>query len=382
MEKIRFTEPFLTGKELEYIQQVFATKQFSGNGPFTKKAQAWFESHLGVPQALLTHSCTGALELAAMLCDLGPGDEVILPSYTFVSTATAFLRTGAKLVFCEIDPRTMTMDPDDVARRITPQTKVLVPVHYAGIGADMAALQALATAHGLRIVEDAAQGLDASRDGKPLGTFGAFAALSFHETKNVHSGLGGALLVNDATACDRAEDVWERGTDRSKMFKGLVDKYSWVDVGSSFYPTELQAAFLFAQLEGLAGNTQRRKQLHARYTAGLQDLHNAGHIQLPTVPTGCVTNGHALFFFARTGAEADALREHLNQRGVQAVIHYVPLHGSKMGQKLGYAPGDLPVTVNAAERLLRLPLHDNLTEAQVDRVLQELHDWYQSPRAG
>ncbi len=366
---IRFNEPFLTGHERANLDAVLASGQFAGNGPFTKRAQAQLQVRTGAPHALLTHSCTGALELAAMLLDLQPGDEVLMPSFTFVSTATAFMRTGATVRFCEIDPATMTLDVADAARRLTPRTKAIVPVHYAGVGADMAGVLALARAHGLAVVEDAAQGLDAARDGRSLGTFAPLAALSFHETKNIHCGLGGALLVNDDALFDRAEDMWERGTDRSKMFKGLVDKYSWVSPGSSFYPSELQAAFLSAQLEAVDVNSARRKAIWARYAEGLAHLGQAGLLALPQVPDGVRGNGHAFFVLLPTGQQADAMREALCAQAVQVTIHYVPLHTSKMGAQLGYAPDDLPVTRSAAERLLRLPLHFGLTDRDVDQVV-------------
>ncbi len=366
---IRFNEPFLTGHERANLDAVFASGHFAGNGPFTKRAHAQLQARTGAHHALLTHSCTGALELAAMLLDLAPGDEVLMPSFTFVSTATAFMRTGATVRFCEIDPATMTLDVADAARRLTPRTKAIVPVHYAGVGADMAGVLALARAHGLAVVEDAAQGLDAARDGQALGTFAPLAALSFHETKNIHCGLGGALLINDEALFDRAEDMWERGTDRSKMFKGLVDKYSWVSPGSSFYPSELQAAFLSAQLQAVDENSLRRKAIWARYAAGLADLAAAGLLTLPQVPADARTNGHAFFILLPTVARADLLRETLHAQGIQLTIHYVPLHTSKMGAELGYAPDDLPVTRSAAERLLRLPLHFNLTDADVDQVV-------------
>ena len=366
---IRFNEPFVTGNERANLDAVFASGHFAGNGPFTKRAQALLQARTGAQHALLTHSCTGALELAAMLLDLQPGDEVLMPSFTFVSTATAFLRTGATVRFCEIDPATMTIDVADAARRLTARTKALVPVHYAGVGADMAGVLALARAHGLAVVEDAAQGLDAQRDGQALGTFAPLAALSFHETKNVHCGLGGALLINDDALFDLAEDMWERGTDRSKMFKGLVDKYSWVSPGSSFYPSELQAAFLCAQLDALDANTARRRQIWQRYAQGLADVANAGLVTLPQVPGDARDNGHAFFVLLPSAERADAMRETLAAQGIQLTIHYVPLHTSKMGAKLGYAPDDLPVTRSAAERLLRLPLHFNLSDADVDQVV-------------
>lgn len=373
---LRFHEPFLTGREQGYLAEVLAGGSFAGNGPFGKRVQAWLERHTGCPHVLLTHSCTGALEMAALLADLQPGDEVLLPSFTFVSTATAFLRAGAKLVFCEVDPATMTLDLADVARRLTSRSKVVVPVHYAGLSCDMAKLVAFAKEHRLQVVEDAAQGLDAFRDGRHLGTWGSLGTLSFHETKNVHCGLGGALLINDPGLLDRAEIVWERGTNRQKMFKGLVDKYSWVDVGSSFYMTELQAAFLLAQLEALADNTALRLGQWHRYAEQLAPLAAAGHVQLAQVPAGAQANGHCFFLLARSGAEADALREFMVGHGFQATIHYVPLHASEMGRRLGYADGDLPVTLDGAARLLRLPLHHKLQLADIDAVAAGVRQFY------
>ena len=367
---IRFNEPYLTGNELGYLQQVLESGHFAGNGPFTSRVQDWLSQRHGCPLVLLTHSCTAALEMSALLLDIQPGDEVIVPSFTFVSTATAFLRAGATVVFCEIDPTTMTMDAADAARRVTPRTRAIVPVHYGGVGADMAAVQALADAHDLQVIEDAAQGLDARRDGRILGTMGALATFSFHETKNLHCGLGGALYVNDAALADRAWVLWERGTNRRRFFKGQVDKYSWVDLGSSFYPSELQAAFLLAQLEGLDRNTSGRERVWRGYAAGLADLAAAGDLKLPLIPDSCVSNYHAFSLRMNSPAQADAVRGHLNGLGVQAVIHYVPLHDSPMGQKLGYAPEDLPVTRREAGSLLRLPLHHGICDADVARVVQ------------
>ncbi len=373
---LRFHEPFVTGRESGYLAQVLAGSHFAGNGPFGKRVQAWLERHTGSPHVLLTHSCTGALEMAALLADLQPGDEVLLPSFTFVSTATAFVRAGAKLVFCEVDPTTMTLDLADVERRLTPRSKVVVPVHYAGLSCDMAKLVTFAKQHGLQVIEDAAQGLDAYRDGRHLGTWGRLGTLSFHETKNVHCGLGGALLINDPPLLERAEIIWERGTNRQKMFKGLVDKYSWVDVGSSFYMTELQAAFLLAQLEALADNTALRLGQWHHYAERLAPLAATGHVQLARMAPAAQANGHCFFVLARNGAEADALREHMVARGFQTTIHYVPLHASEMGKKLGYADGDLPVTLDAAARLLRLPLHHKLSLADVDHVADAMLQFF------
>ena len=368
MSKIRFTEAFLAGNELDFLAEVLASKNLSGNGPFGKKVQRLLADHTHAPHVLLTHSCTGALELAAMLHDLGPGDEVLMPSFTFVSTATAFLRTGAKPVFCEVDPATMTLDPADVRQRLTARTRAIVPVHYAGIGADMGALTAIAAAAGVALIEDAAQGLDAYRDGRHLGTFGSLGTLSFHETKNIHCGLGGALIINDPKLFDRAETIWERGTDRSRMHRGLVAKYSWVDVGSSFCMTELQAAFLWGQLQKLRDNTEKRQQQWQCYWDHLSPLAARGAFTLPQIPPSCQTNSHAFFLLARSMAEADRLRLHLAASDIQAVIHFVPLHDSAMGEKLGYRPEDLPITMDTAHRLLRLPLHDGLGAEDLARV--------------
>ncbi len=366
---IRFNEPYVTGNELGYLQQVLENGHFGGNGAFTRRVHEWLSDRHGCQTVLLTHSCTAALEMSALLLDLQPGDEVIVPSFTFVSSATAFLRERAKVVFCEVEPETMTMDVADVARRITPRTRAIVPVHYAGVGVDMAALMELADAHDLVVIEDAAQGLDARRDGQLLGTFGALSTFSFHETKNLHSGLGGALYVNDPRLVDRAWVLWERGTDRRRFFKGLVDKYSWVDMGSSFYPSELQAAFLLAQLEALDANTAGRERVWRAYAEGLAPMAAEGRVKLPAIPDNCESNYHAFSIRLNSPAEADAMRKRLNRGGVQAVIHYVPLHDSPMGRKLGYAPEDLPVTRHEAASLLRLPLHDNLSDADLNKVI-------------
>jgi dTDP-4-amino-4,6-dideoxygalactose transaminase len=369
---VRFHIPYQTGRERGYLDEVFGSGQFAGNGPFTKRCQTSLCQLTGAPHALLTHSCTGALELAAMLADLGPGDEVLMPSFTFVSTATAVLRTGATPVFCEVDPLTMTLCPKDAAQRVTPRTRAIVPVHYGGIGADMPAILALAKEHNLLVWEDAAQGLGASRFGRPLGSWAPLACLSFHETKNVHSGLGGALLINDASRFARAEIMWERGTNRSQFFKGLVDKYSWVEPGSSFYPSELTAAFLLAQLEGLQADTDARRPLWHAYDAALQPLVAAGQIEVMHTPADATSNYHNYWLRLPTADLTDRVRERCNQQGVQVVIHYVPLHTAKMGAKLGYALGDLPVTEDTAARLLRLPMHHTLTLAEVERVVATL----------
>lgn len=378
MPRIPFHTPYVTGNERAYIDEVFANGSFAGNGPFTKRAQKWMEDRWDIPAALLTHSCTGALEMAALVLDLGPGDEVILPSFTFISTATAFMRAGATPVFCEIDPATMTLDLDDARSRITPATKAIVAVHYGGVAADMDAVMALAEEFGLQVIEDAAQGIDATRRGRILGTIAPIACLSFHETKNIHCGLGGALLINDPALVDRATTIWERGTNRRQFFKGLVDKYSWVDIGSSFYPTELQAAFLMAQLEGLDADLEKRAALWARYHIGLAALEDQKKLSRPVIPNEYGSNHHNYWVRLRSGEEADDFREFLSNHDIGAVIHYVPLHDSTMGTKLGYSAESLPVTKRAAAALVRLPMHFQLTLEQVDQVVARVEQFFVS----
>jgi dTDP-4-amino-4,6-dideoxygalactose transaminase len=369
---IRFNEPFVTGRELDYIRDVVFAGAFGGDGKFARRCQELLEQRLGAAHALLTHSCTAALEVAALALRLGPGDEVILPSYTFCATATAFLRTGARLVFCEIDPGTMMMDAADVERRITPRTRAVVPVHYCGVACDLGALMPLASRHGLDVVEDAAQGVDATLDGKSLGTFGRFGCLSFHESKNIHGGLAGALLVNREDDFETVATIWERGTNRRQMMRGVVDKYTWVDIGSSFYPSELQAAFLLAQLEALDGNSGTRAALAAAYHEHLGPLAAAGHFALGRVDPGRGPNHHGVFILLNSADERERVRETLLAHGIQAVTHFEPLHSSPMGAALGYRPEDLPLTEDLALRLLRLPMHNNLTVEDVETVCRRL----------
>ena len=357
MDRIPFNVPFISGQEHAYINEVFSNGHFAGNGPFTKRVQAWLENHLAASRVLLTHSCTAGLEMAAMLNGLGPGDEVLMPSFTFVTTASSIMRVGAKPVFCEINPETMLIDLEDAASRVNDRTRAIVPVHYAGSSPDMHAVLSFADEHDIVVIEDAAQGLGSSWAGRPLGTFAPLGAISFHETKNIHCGLGGCLIVNDASLVNQAEIVWERGTNRSAFFKGFVDKYSWQEVGSSFYPSELQAAFLLAQLEAMQENLDLRHQIWSAYDAALTPLEQLGLFRILRSPPGASPNAHMFAILLPTPEEADQARVHLNQNGIQAVIHYVPLHASDMGQKLGYSPNDLPITVNSSSRLLRLPLH-------------------------
>ncbi|UCC49507.1 MAG: dTDP-4-amino-4,6-dideoxygalactose transaminase [Gemmatimonadota bacterium] len=374
---IRFNVPYLTGRELEYLQRVIDNRTFAGNGPFTAEVSRKLEERYDVPRVLLTHGCTAALEMAALLLDLGPNDEVIVPSYTFPSTAAAFVRVGAKVVFCEIDPATMMIDPADAARRVTLATRAIVPVHYGGIACDMDAIMSLAKKHELTVVEDAAQGLEASLNGRWLGTIAPLGCLSFHETKNLHAGLAGALFLNDLSYAERAEAIWERGTDRQKVLRGLIDKYTWVEVGSSFYPSELQAAFLAAQLESIQTNLAERRALYDAYQQGLAPLANAGHLRLPRVDPGRQLNYHACYVIFNSAADCDAVREHLKSKDIWAYIGYVPLHSSPVGRRLGYQPDDLPITEEHAPRVLRLPLHNELSTADVRRVCDAVREYFE-----
>jgi dTDP-4-amino-4,6-dideoxygalactose transaminase len=373
-DHIPFSVPYVTGNELEYISQVIASKKFAGNGPFTQKCQSFLEQKYGIPKVLLTHSCTAALEMSALLLDLAPGDEVIMPSYTFCSTASAFLRTGAKIVFCDIDPMTMTTDVADMERRITPHTRALVPIHYGGLSCKIDEIEELSKRHHVTLVEDAAQGFDALWHGKALGTFGKLGCISFHETKNLQAGLCGALYINDANTeyIDRAIRIWERGTNRQAQLRGIVDKYTWTDLGSSFYPTELQAAFLWAQLEKIADNKAQRQKLYNRYISGLSPLAEKGFFSLPRIPSGLESNYHACFLVFDTFEDGERVRLSLKDQGISAYIGYVPLHTSPMGLSLGNRPGDLPNTESTAPKVLRLPFHTEMSDSDVDRVVNAI----------
>ena len=369
---IQFNEPYVAGHELDYIRDVISRGVFGGDGFYARRCQELLERRLGVPHCLLTHSCTAALELAALSLRLGPEDEVILPSFTFCATATAFHRTGARLVFCEIDPETMMMDVADVVQRITPKTRVIVPVHYCGVACDLGQLVPLAQRHDIDIVEDAAQGVYAFFDGRPLGTFGRYGCFSFHESKNIHGGLAGALLINKAEDFETVANIWERGTNRRQMALGKVDKYTWVDTGSSFYPSELQAAFLLAQLEALDKNLEERTAIAEAYSQGLAGLVAAGHISLGRVDGGRKVNHHGVFILLNATDERERVRHALLADGILAITHFEPLHASPMGAALGYRAEELPLTNDLAARLLRLPMHNNLTLGDVETVCNGL----------
>ena len=376
MRSIKFNVPFLSGNEKDYINEVFDAQEFAGNGRFTKRAQKMLEDMLGAERVLLTHSCTGALEMAAMLAGFGPGDEVLVPSYTFVTSASSVMRTGATPVFCEIDEETMLLDLDDVEAKINSNTRGIVAVDYAGFGLDYTRIDALCSKHNLVCIEDAAQGLGSEWNNQPLGTHTRFGTISFHQTKNIHSGLGGCLVLNDANDVAKAEMIWERGTNRSAFFKGLVDKYNWQVVGSSFYPSELQAAFLCAQLEQLDDNLSRRMELWNHYEKSLSPLENSGEFRVLRQPKKCKHNAHMMALVLPSPEEADRVRLHLNENGVQAVIHYVPLHQSPVGKELGYDEQQLPITSKTAASLIRLPLHLDMNKDDVEHVVKILRDLY------
>ena len=372
---IGFNKPGIVGRELEYIVQAVENSQLSGDGPFTARCSRLLEKYLGSPQILLTHSCTAALEMAALLCDIQPGDEVIMPSYTFVSTANAFVLRGGVPVFADIRPDTLNMDETQVESLITPRTKAIVPVHYAGVACDMDVLMDIAGRHNLPVVEDAAQGVGSSYKGRGLGTIGHLGCYSFHETKKIISGEGGALSVNCREYAARAEILREKGTNRSAFFRGMVDKYTWVDTGSSYLPGELVAAFLYGQLEKADEILQSRLAVWRNYHSLLEDLEIAGKIRRPVVPADCEHNGHMYYILTADLEERSRLIEFLREQGIQAVFHYVPLHNSPKGREL--APGvHLPVTENIADRLLRLPCYNTLSPAEQEMVSGALHAFY------
>lgn len=366
--KIPFNKPSLVGNEIEYIVQAVRGGQASGDGPFTKKCHSLLEDALGVPKVLLTTSCTHALEMAALLLDIQPGDEVIVPSFTFVTTANAFVLRGARPVFIDIRPDTLNMDEQLLEDLITPRTKAILPVHYAGVGCEMDAICEIADRHGIPIVEDNAHGLFAKYKGRWLGTFGALATLSFHETKNFICGEGGALLINDPQYVERAEIVREKGTNRSRFFRGQVDKYTWVDLGSSYLPSDILAAYLFAQLEAREHVLAQRKRVFEYYAEHLQDWAQANDIRLPVVPPYCEQSYHMFYMLLPSLEKRQKLIAHLKSKGILSVFHYLPLHLSPMGRKWGYQEGDCPVTENVSDRLVRLPFYNELLPEQQQEV--------------
>jgi len=368
---IPFNRPFLTGNESTYIAEAHLAGQLAGNGRFSKLCGQWLEARIGSHRALITHSCTAALEMAALLSGVGAGDEVIMPSFTFVSTANAFALRGAVPVFVDIRPDTLNIDEEKIEAAITSRTKAIVPVHYAGVACEMDVIMDVANRYGLIVIEDAAQGLMAEFRGRPLGSIGHMAALSFHETKNIISGEGGALLINDPSFADRAEIIWEKGTNRSQFFRGQVDKYTWVDLGSSYLPGEIVAAFLWAQMEAADMITARRLAIWSRYHDGLGPLEDSGRIRRPIVPGDVRHNAHMYYLLLAGLEERTSFIERLRSRGMQAVFHYVPLHSSPFGSSVGRLGGPMDHTVAASERLVRLPFWLGLEDRQ-DDVIREV----------
>ncbi len=370
--KVPFNRPHTTGAELRYVQQAIESGSLAGSGLFTKRCQEWLERDTGAKKALLTHSCTAALEMAALLLDLQPGDEVIMPSYTFVSTANAFALRGAVPIFVDVRPDTLNIDEALVEQAITSKTKAICVVHYAGVACEMDAILEIAARRGVAVVEDDAQGCMASYRGRRLGGLGALGAISFHETKNIISGEGGALFVNDEQYARRAEILWQKGTNRQAFFRGEVDKYSWVDVGSSFLPGELTAAFLWAQLEDAEAITRRRLEVWQRYFTELERHEKAGLLRRPIVPEHCVHNAHMFYVLVPSLASRSAAIAALAARGLHSVFHYVPLHSSPAGRRLGRQAGTMAVTDDIADRVLRLPLWVGLSAEAVDTVADVL----------
>lgn len=369
---VPFNRIELAGPELDYIREALS-ETTAGNGRFTQLCQALLEERYAGARVLLTTSCTSALEMASLLARIEPGDEVILPSFTFTSTANAFVLRGAVPVFVDIRPDTQNIDETLIEAAITPRTRAICVVHYAGIACEMATIVDIARHHGLTLIEDAAQAIGSSYRGRPLGTFGALAGLSFHETKNVISGEGGALLINDPHLVDRAEIIWEKGTDRVQFRRGLVAKYTWMDVGSSFLPSDITAAFLYSQLQSLEAIIGNRKRIWEHYHAGLAPLEARGVLKRPVVPDGCATNGHIYYVLSPDGATRDLWGRRLADAHIDAFMHYVPLHSSPAGRRFGRTAGDLPTTDATAARLLRLPIFPGMTSAQADLVIEALH---------
>ena len=375
--KISFNRPPMTGSEEQYVLQVMQGSHMCGDGPFGKKCQRWFEEKLPTKKSLMTPSCTAALELAALLIDIRPGDEVIMPSYTFVSTANAFVLRGAKIVFVDIEPDTMNIDESLIESAVTEKIRAIVPVHYAGVGCNMDVIMDIAQRHNLYVIEDAAQGMMSSYKGRALGTIGHLGAFSFHETKNYTSGgEGGLLIINNEKFKERAEIIREKGTNRSQFFRGMVDKYQWVDVGSSYLPSELQSAYLWGQLERVDDINESRLAIWQRYYEALLPLQEADKVSLPIIPEGCTHNAHMFYLKTADVEERTALLAHLKAKDIMAVFHYVPLHTAKAGKQFGRFDGEDRYTTTESERLLRLPMWYGLSEVDQQRVVTAVKEFY------
>ena len=369
---VPFNRPYTTGAEFGYVEEAITDGHLSGNGAFARRCAAWLERRVGSARALLTHSCTGAIEMAAILAGIEPGDEVIMPSFTFVSTANAFALRGGVPVFVDVRPDTLNLDERAIEAAITPRTRAIVPVHYAGVGCDMETIMDVAERHGLLVIEDAAHGLTATYRGRPLGGIGHLGAVSFHETKNVHCGEGGALLMNEARFVEPAEVVHEKGTNRSRFMRGQVDRYTWTGLGSSYPPSEINAAFLWAQLREADWITAQRMQVWSAYHAGFAALEERELLRRPAVPERCLHNAHMYYLLLPDRERRDRLIQRLEERGVNAVFHYVPLHSSEAGRRYGRAHGELGVTDDASGRLVRLPLWVGMSERDLAHVVESV----------
>ena len=373
---IRFNVPPFTGKEMDYIKQAVENQKICGDGEFTKKCNEWLENKTGTTKALLTTSCTHATEMAAILSNIKPGDEVIMPSYTFVSTADAFVLRGAKAVFVDVRPDTMNIDENLIEDAITDKTKAIVPVHYAGVSCEMDKIMEIAKNHNLMVIEDAAQGIMSEYKGKALGTFGDYGCFSFHETKNFSMGEGGALLIRDAENVEHAEIVREKGTNRAKFFRGQIDKYTWVDAGSSYLPSELNAAYLYAQLELANEITADRMNTWNKYYDAFEELENKERIERPFVPTDCKHNAHMFYLKCKDLEERSAFIKFLGENGILAVFHYIPLHGAPAGKQFGRFNGEDVYTTKESERLVRLPLYYGLKEEEIEYIIGKVKEFY------
>ena len=374
---ITFNVPPFTGKEMDYIKECVQNQKICGDGAYTKKCNEWIEKKTGTTKALLTTSCTHALEMAALLADIKPGDEVIMPAYTFVSTADAFVLRGAVPVFVDIRPDTMNIDENLIEAAITEKTKAIAPVHYAGVSCEMDKIMEIAKKYNLVVIEDAAQGIMSGYKGKALGTIGDYGCFSFHETKNYSMGEGGALLIQDADMVESAEIIREKGTNRSKFYRGQIDKYTWVDFGSSYLPSDMNAAYLYAQLEMAEEINDARLACWDRYYENLKPLAEAGYIELPVVPEGCVHNAHMFFIKAKDVEERTALIDFLKSKEVMSVFHYIPLHTAPAGKRFGRFHGEDKYTTKESERLTRLPMFYGLTLEQVDYICEQVKSFYQ-----
>ena len=375
MRRVPFNNPSFEGNELRYIQEAVLSGKISGDGVFTEKCHEFLEKKFNAKKVLLTTSCTHALELASILLDLKEGDEVIVPSYTFVSTVNAFMLRGAKPVFVDIREDTKNIDENLIEEKICKKTKAIFPVHYAGVSCDMDKINKIAKKYNLFVVEDAAQAVGSKYKDKYLGTLGTFGCYSFHETKNFICGEGGALVINDERFIERAEIIREKGTNRSKFFRGEIDKYTWVDIGSSYLPSDVLAAFLFAQLENMDKVNDIRRTIYERYFESFTDLEKEGRLKLPFIAVDCTSNYHMFYLVLESEKERDRLIEYLNKKNINSVFHYVPLHTSPMGLKLGYKRGDFPITEDVSNRLLRLPFYNGMKEEEQEYVISEVKNF-------